>query len=515
MHALYSLVLLNKCYPGVDEAAAKVKLAGMLKLDKQTLERLLAKQEVVIKRKLDKEAAQKYSDSLSQTGFMVSIKEEAPPIESSLSLVAKETTDKSSEPTCQPDEAQPEAGNVYRSPQVDVDISRRVFCRHCGAQLSAEAYSCPTCGARQIIGKEKNKYVAGCLAIFLGFIGVHRFYLGQWWGIFYILLIGTGLSLIISIIEGIVFLCTPKSNWLRRYGNVPATTPVAAIIVGIFAFIIIVGILAAIAIPAYHDYVVRAKVSEGLAFCERAKEQLALYIQANNSFPESNTQAGLPETMGNEIVSSIQVSKGGVLTVKFHKEVTHQPGQTIKLRPSLVNGQVEWDCLGGNLAPKYRPSTCRSSSDAQSKVKEVVSEDGSLSVTVPSRWKVMEQSHDEAVLQVGHLRDENYLIILAESKVDFVESVGISEYGEQVTDTILNNLAQSALISGPTSLEINGQPALSYEIVGQAQRVNIYYYLAVAQSDEAYFQLVTWTLKSRTNKNKPTLQQVIKSFKTH
>ncbi|RDH43964.1 NINE protein [Zooshikella ganghwensis] len=515
MHALYSLVLLNKCYPGVDEAAAKVKLAGMLKLDKQTLERLLAKQEVVIKRKLDKEAAQKYSDSLSQTGFMVSIKEEAPPIESSLSLVAKETTDRSSEPTRQPDEAQPEAGNVYRSPQVDVDISRRVFCRHCGAQISAEATFCSACGVGQVIGSPKNKYIAGFLAIFLGFLGVHRFYLGQWWGVFYILLFLTGLSLIISIIEGIVFLCTPKVSWLRRYGNVPPTTPIVAIIVGIIAFIMVAGILASIAIPAYQDYAIRAKIGEGLSFSEQAKEQLSLFIQANNIFPESNAQAGLPETMSNEIVSSVRVSKGGLLTIQFHKEVTHQPGQTITFRPTLVNGRVEWDCSGGSLLAKYRPIACRSSSESVGGVKQVDSADGRLSVKVPSRWNMIEQLHEEAVLQVAHLRDENYLVILAESKTDFAENVDIGKYGKQVSEIILTNFEQSELISGPTSLEINGQPAFSYEIIGQAQRVNIYYYFVVAQSDEEYFQLVSWTLKSRMNTNKPTLQQITQSFKTH
>ncbi|MBU2711364.1 NINE protein [Zooshikella harenae] len=494
-------------------ATAKVKLAGMLKLDKQTLDHLLTKQEVVIKRKLDKAAAQKYSDSLSQTGFMVSIKEEVPPSAPPLTFVEQENTEKHAEAASQAGESRSDEGNVYRSPQVDVDISRRVFCRQCGAQISVNASFCPACGTGQIIGKAKSKYVAGLLAIFCGFLGIHRFYLGHWWGIFYILLMGTGLSFIISIIEGIVFLCTPKESWLRRYGNVPTSTPIAAIIGGILAVIVIVGILAAIAIPAYQDYVVRAKVREGLTFSEQAREQLSLFIRANNVFPESNTQAGLPETINNEIVSSIRVSKGGLLTIQFRKEITHQPSQTIVYRPSLVNGWVEWDCSGGSLEPKFRPSECRASDDSGDGVKDIISADGRLSVTVPSRWNVIKQLNEEAVLQAAQLRDENYLIVLAESKIDFEESISVREYGELVSNIILSSLEQSELIAGPTSLEVNGQPALSYEIVGRTQRVNIYYYLVVAQNDEEYFQLVSWTLKSRMNRNKPTLQQVIKSFK--
>ncbi|MGI0116149.1 NINE protein [Zooshikella sp. RANM57] len=510
MHALYSLVLLNKCYPGVDVATAKVKLAGMLKLDKQTLDRLLAKQEVVIKRKLDKSAAQKYSDSLSQTGFMVSIKEEVPPVAPSLSLVEKERSESAA---VKPDEHQSDTGNVYRSPQVDTDPRRRAFCRQCGTQISTEVPYCPACGAGQMIGIAKNKYVAGILAIFTGFLGIHRFYLGQWWGIFYTLLLFTGLPVIISLVEGIVFLCTPKQRWLRHYGNVTASTPIGAIIGGIIGGVVIVGILAAIAIPAYHDYTIRAKISDGLAFSEQAREQLSLFIRANNVFPDSNTQAGLPETINNEIVSSIRVSKGGLLTIQFRKEITHQPRQTIVYRPSLVNGQVEWDCSGGSLGPRFRPRACRASSDSRGGVKDIISTDGRLSVTVPSHWNVIEKLNEEAVLQVAQLRDENYLIVLAESKMDFETSVSVQEYGELVSNIILSSLEQSELIAGPMSLEVNGHPAVSYEVVGRTQRVNIYYYLVVAQSDEEYFQLVSWTLKSRMNRNKPTLQQVIKSFK--
>ena len=93
-----------------------------------------------------------------------------------------------------------------------------VYCRGCGREIHETARACPSCGAVQHVGGHKDKVVAGILAIFLGWIGVHRFYLGQWWGIFYLLFCWTFIPVIVSFIEGLVFLVTDDAVWERKYG---------------------------------------------------------------------------------------------------------------------------------------------------------------------------------------------------------------------------------------------------------------------------------------------------------
>lgn len=94
-----------------------------------------------------------------------------------------------------------------------------VHCRGCGAPIHATALSCPKCGARQQIRTHgKSKLVAGLLAFFLGSLGIHRFYLGQWWGLFYLLFFWTFIPFIIAFIEGIAFLLTDDEEWERHYG---------------------------------------------------------------------------------------------------------------------------------------------------------------------------------------------------------------------------------------------------------------------------------------------------------
>jgi TM2 domain-containing membrane protein YozV len=64
----------------------------------------------------------------------------------------------------------------------------------------------------------KSKSTAAILALFLGGLGIHRFYLGQWWGIWYLLFVWTFIPCIVSFIEGIVFACRSEEDWNKVYG---------------------------------------------------------------------------------------------------------------------------------------------------------------------------------------------------------------------------------------------------------------------------------------------------------
>jgi TM2 domain-containing membrane protein YozV len=102
-----------------------------------------------------------------------------------------------------------------------------IFCSGCGKEIHETAASCPHCGAIQPSTKTvvssragKSKSTAGILAIFLGGLGIHRFYLGQWWGIFYLMFCWTGVPSVIGFIEGIVFLSSSDQEWNAQYGAI-------------------------------------------------------------------------------------------------------------------------------------------------------------------------------------------------------------------------------------------------------------------------------------------------------
>ena len=128
----------------------------------------------------------------------------------------------------------------------------------------------------------------------------------------------------------------------------------------------IVGILAAIAIPAYQDYVLRARVSEGLALASFAKTTVAENAQSG----QSSLALGYGPPDATTSVSSISINGStGVISILYSQRVAPAGANLLALTPSASGvalaanstptGHIDWDCTSGTLATRYRPSNCR------------------------------------------------------------------------------------------------------------------------------------------------------------
>jgi type IV pilus assembly protein PilA len=122
----------------------------------------------------------------------------------------------------------------------------------------------------------------------------------------------------------------------------------------------IIGILAAIAIPAYQDYTIRAKVAEGIGLASAAKSAVSETRITTGAFPASNTAAGLSGTIATPYVSSVLVGSTGTITVTYSATLaTETTAKTIIFTPTFANSTVTWTCATGDLADSYRPANCR------------------------------------------------------------------------------------------------------------------------------------------------------------
>ena len=122
----------------------------------------------------------------------------------------------------------------------------------------------------------------------------------------------------------------------------------------------IIGILAAVAIPAYQDYAVRARVTEGLSLASAAKVAVSEFYYQNEAACVSNVECGIAPAseLSSNSVRAIRVGDGAAITVEFSSAPID--GGTIVLTPYLDDdGALMWDCQGGTLAAKYRPAACR------------------------------------------------------------------------------------------------------------------------------------------------------------
>jgi type IV pilus assembly protein PilA len=125
--------------------------------------------------------------------------------------------------------------------------------------------------------------------------------------------------------------------------------------------IAILGILMAIAIPAYQDYAVRAKVSEGINLAGAAKLAVAETFSSTGSLPTSNVSAGLPTntSINGKYVTSVTVASPGVVNVLYSNGEPKINNKTLTLSPITSAGSVSWICKGNAVGPNYVPSECR------------------------------------------------------------------------------------------------------------------------------------------------------------
>jgi len=127
--------------------------------------------------------------------------------------------------------------------------------------------------------------------------------------------------------------------------------------------IAIVGILAAVALPAYQDYTIRAKLAEPMAALSEAKSSMAEYFVAMGKLPANATAAGIRTSIGTTLTSSMAVSSDGTLTVTLTGDASLGDAADEEFSLSLISssdGQLQYKCVAGSTMPvKYLPANCR------------------------------------------------------------------------------------------------------------------------------------------------------------
>ena len=138
----------------------------------------------------------------------------------------------------------------------------------------------------------------------------------------------------------------------------------------------ILGILAAIAIPAYQDYTIRAKVAEGLSLATAAKTAVTETYAAIGSWPSTNAAAALadPGEITGKWVRQVELGPNGLITITYKTLGADVTGNTLALAPVTHGGSIEWVCgrgtpgsgtlvadpaSGTSLEDQYLPANCR------------------------------------------------------------------------------------------------------------------------------------------------------------
>ncbi|MGH8113834.1 MAG: RDD family protein [Rhodanobacteraceae bacterium] len=133
------------------------------------------------------------------------------------------------------------------------------------------------------------------------------------------------------------------------------------VIVGCFLLVPVVAILAAIAVPAYQNYTVRAEVSQGLESTDRARALFGEYIRKRGTLPSSNADLGLsrPEAIRARYVTSVQITGGKVVVTYGNRADPAISGGHVVMSPAGNAAKLQWHCSSPDIRDNYLPENCR------------------------------------------------------------------------------------------------------------------------------------------------------------
>ena len=125
--------------------------------------------------------------------------------------------------------------------------------------------------------------------------------------------------------------------------------------------VVTVGVLAAIAIPAYQNYTLKGQVAEGLTLAGTAQVGVAEYFAAQGKLPNSNSDVGLPVTpVSGKYVKSVAVQDRGRILIEYAPGANRIAEKTLVLTPLIDAGQqISWRCSSNEIDDKYLPTQCQ------------------------------------------------------------------------------------------------------------------------------------------------------------
>ena len=132
-------------------------------------------------------------------------------------------------------------------------------------------------------------------------------------------------------------------------------------------------------------------------------------------------------------------------------------------------------------------------------------------LTIPGHWNETNKLNDEADVQVCNELREQYLIVLTEPKKDFPTGFNLEAFAKLTSGAITQSAKGRAGASNKTT--INGKDAVMTEISGTIDGVAVFYLHTAVEGAAHFHQIIAWTTAELESKNRPILEQAIRSFR--
>jgi hypothetical protein len=202
----------------------------------------------------------------------------------------------------------------------------------------------------------------------------------------------------------------------------------------------------------------------------------------------------------------LMLSLLGLFVLTLVKAITTRSGGWIA--GAVISGVLSLGLVGGGMvvaAKAFRDAV----NGRNEGVKRVASDDNTVSLEVPKSWKPHPGLNPESVLSFSNPLREQYVIVIREGREDFDGK--LEDYARLVESNMASAIGDTKG-GGLQSVTIGTQPALQRILRGRVDKVNIAFLLTCVETEDAFCQVLTWTLASREQNGMPVLKKVVDSF---
>lgn len=164
-----------------------------------------------------------------------------------------------------------------------------------------------------------------------------------------------------NFVFALVLLFTPGTDGTNRFGAPPPANS-TWVVVGAWCYLLvpISGIAAAIAIPAYQDYVTRTQLFQSVSTIQSLEAQTANYHQVNGKWPASLQDIGTSQPADQGVIEAIEFDNNGTIHALFRGSVWVR-GKSLSMSPVTdANGETTWNCRT-DLPRRFLPLSLRDS----------------------------------------------------------------------------------------------------------------------------------------------------------
>jgi hypothetical protein len=149
--------------------------------------------------------------------------------------------------------------------------------------------------------------------------------------------------------------------------------------------------------------------------------------------------------------------------------------------------------------------------DDHAETTTMTSDDKKIEITLPAYMSKELELSPIADIQASRSLQEEYMMVIREDKGEFADNITLNDY----YDAIIANMTESLVNSSqtePQDIQINGQPALQFELSGEVDKIKISYLLTLVETDGNFNQLLFWTLQNRMDDKREMFIEAASTF---